>query len=140
MAQISEITGDENWIDNLKSTKNLINADYDNFTLRVRGGDSNKSGKPPTNPVGLSRSILHTLRKNPEEWVNIQCVGAKSLFIASVAFQMAASQIDSKGRPVELVNTQWTYDAEIGGKPAKGICMRILLFLNYMPDRRKPPY
>ena len=125
MAQNSEITGGEDWIDNLKSTKNLINTDYDNFTLRVRGGDSSKSGNKATNPVGLSRSILHTLRKNPEQWVNVQCVGAKSLFVASVAFQMAASEIESRARSVRLVNTQWTYEAEIGGKSAKGICMRI---------------
>jgi hypothetical protein len=123
MASVSEISGTE-WIDNLKNTKNLINNDYESFTLRVRGGDSNNS-KKATNPVGLSRSILHVLRKNPEQWVNVQCVGAKSLFIASVAFQMAASEIESHSRSVRLVNTQWTYAAEIGGKPAKGICMRI---------------
>jgi hypothetical protein len=38
---------------------------------------------------------------------------------------MAANEIEKHSRAVRLVNTQWTYAAEIGGKPAKGICMRI---------------
>jgi len=99
----------------------------DERTLRARGGDPNDPdpNRRPTDPVGLSRSILHVLRKNPDEWVNVHCVGAKALFTASVAFQMAASEIERYSRSVRLVNTQWTYAAEIGGKPAKGICMRI---------------
>jgi len=121
MASVNEISN----VGNLKSTKNLINLNSETFTLRVRGGDSNDPLKKATDPIGLSRSILHVLRKNPDEWVNVQCVGAKSLFIASIAFQMAATEIERYSRSVRLVNTQWTYAAEIGGKPAKGICMRI---------------
>jgi hypothetical protein len=119
----------ENWIENLKmSTNNITSNDSNNsFTLRVKGGDahSDDPSKKATDPVGLSRSILHVLRKNQEGWVNVHCVGAKSLFTASIAFQMAASEIERYSRSIRLVNTQWTYTAEIGGKPAKGICMRI---------------
>lgn len=116
----------ENWIENLNNTKtvNLINTST-SFTLRVRGGDSENSDKKSTDPVGLSRSILHVLRQNQDGWVNVQCVGAKSLYIASIAFQLAASEIEKYSRSVRLVNTQWTYAAEIGGKPAKGINIRI---------------
>ena len=123
MVSISEMTN-ENWIAKLNKSNNLIDND-ETFTLRVRGGDHNDSGKKSTDPVGLSRSILHVLKKNQDGWVNVQCVGAKSLFIASIAFQMAASEIEKYSRSVRLVNTQWTYVAEIAGKPAKGICMRI---------------
>lgn len=125
MASNNAISSGENWVENLKVAKNLINTNEENFTLRVRGGDSNDPSRKSTDPVGLSRSILHVLEKNPEEWVNVKCVGAKSLFIASVAFQMAASEIEKHSRALRLVNTQWTYATEIGGKPAKGICMRI---------------
>ncbi len=119
----------ENWIETLQLAKiSSTSKDVDcPYTLRVKGGDS-KSDDPnrkSTDPVGLSRSILHVLRQNPDQWVNVQCVGAKSLFIASIAFQMAANEIEKHSRAVRLVNTQWTYAAEIGGKPAKGICMRI---------------
>jgi hypothetical protein len=91
----------------------------------VRGGDSENSEKKSTDPVGLSRSILHVLRQNQDGWVNVQCVGAKSLYITSIAFQLAASEIEKYSRSVRLVSTQWTYTAEIGGKPAKGINIRI---------------
>ena len=120
----------ENWIETLQLAKNLTSTSKDidsPYTLRVKGGDS-KSDDPSrksTDPVGLSRSILHVLRQNQDNWVNVQCVGAKSLFIASIAFQMAANEIEKHSRAVRLVNTQWTYAAEIGGKPDKGICMRI---------------
>lgn len=125
MATINSITNGDSWVENLSVAKNLINTNEDSFTIRVRGGDSNDPSKKATDPVGLSRSILHVLDQNPEEWVNVKCVGAKSLFIASIAFQMAASEIEKHSRALRLVNTQWTYSAEIGGKPAKGICMRI---------------
>jgi|LauGreDrversion4_2_1035121.scaffolds.fasta_scaffold510254_2 hypothetical protein len=118
----------ENWIDNLNSSRNLNldnTSDKNSFTLRVRGGDSENSEKKSTDPVGLSRSILHVLRQNQDGWVNVQCVGAKSLYIASIAFQLAASEIEKYSRSVRLVSTQWTYAAEIGGKPAKGINIRI---------------
>jgi hypothetical protein len=123
MASISEIANKEKLLENLNKPSNLIINNDDSYTLRVRGGDG--ADKKSTDPVGLSRSILHVLRKNQDGWVNVQCVGAKSVFIASIAFQMAASEIERYSRSVRLVNTQWTYAAEIGGKPAKGICMRI---------------
>ena len=125
MASIQELTNNEHWSENLRvANKSLTTDTNESFTLRVRGageGSNNKS----TDPVGLSRSILHVLRKNQEGWVNVQCVGAKSLFIASIAYQMAASEIEKYSKSVRLVNTQWTYATEIAGKPAKGICMRI---------------
>jgi len=64
----------ENWIDNLNTrTLNLDNSTEKNtFTLRVRGGDSENSEKKSTDPVGLSRSILHVLRQNQDGWVNVQ--------------------------------------------------------------------
>jgi hypothetical protein len=124
MAPISDMTNNERWVEKLNVSHNLIN-DNESFTLRVRGGDSADPSKKSTDPLGLSRSILHVLRKNQDGWVNVHCVGAKSLFIASIAFQMAASEIEKHSRSLRLVNTQWTYSAEIGGKPAKGICMRI---------------
>lgn len=122
---MNQMSNNESWIENLQASKNLTAIDNDSFTLRVRGGDSSDANKKATDPVGLSRSILHVLRKNQDGWVNVHCVGAKSLFTASIAFQMAASEIEKYSRSVRLVNTQWTYMAEIGGKPAKGICMRI---------------
>lgn len=118
----------ENWIDNLNKSNTIdlnLHLKKDSFTLRVRGGEKENSDKKSTDPVGLSRSILHVLRQNQDGWVNVQCVGAKSLYIASIAFQLAASEIEKYSRSVRLVNTQWTYAAEIGGKPAKGINMRI---------------
>src|SRR5579862_2310813 len=81
-----------------------------NFTLRVCGGDN------PTDPVGLSRSILHVLKENPDGWVNLQCVGAKSLFIACKAYQLSSAEIEKHTKSIRLVNTQWAYNAEIGGQ------------------------
>lgn len=114
-------------IDTPNEYKITTSDGFGSFTLRVRGGDP-KSEDPrnrPTDPVGLSRSILHVLRQNQDGWVNVQCVGAKALSIACSAFMMAATEIERHSRSVRLVNTQWQYAAEIGGKPAKGICVRI---------------
>ena len=67
MATINSMTNGDSWVENLSVAKNLINTNEDSFTIRVRGGDSNEPNKKATNPVGLSRSILHVLDQNPEE-------------------------------------------------------------------------
>ena len=50
MAAISSMTNGDNWVENLSVAKNLINANEDSYTIRVRGGDSNDPNKKATDP------------------------------------------------------------------------------------------
>ena len=94
-------------------------------TLRARGGDSNDPdpAKRPTDPVGLSRSILHVLKDN--EYVRVLSVGLTALSSVMTAFRLASREVESLTNGSVLVCRQSEYTAEIGGKKAKGISTRI---------------
>ena len=94
-------------------------------TLRARGGDSNDPDphKRPTDPVGLSRSILHVLKEN--EYVRVLSVGPTALNAVMSAFRLASREVESLTNGSVLVCRQSEYTAEIGGKKAKGISTRI---------------
>ena len=96
-------------------------------TLRVRGGNPNDPDEKrrPTDPVGLSRSLLKVLLQNPERVVRLQCVGSTALYIASEAFRLAAADFEQRQHGFVLVNRQSTYTANVGGRNAKGICLRV---------------
>ena len=53
------------------------------------------------------------------------CVGSPALSIACTAFQLAAQKIEKTEHGIVLVNRQSVYTANIGGKPAKGVCLRV---------------
>jgi hypothetical protein len=97
----------------------------DTRTLRARGGDPNDPdhGKRPTDPVGLSRSILHVLKDN--EYVRVLSVGPTALSSVMSAFRLASREVESLTNGSVLVCRQSEYTAEIGGKKAKGISTRI---------------
>lgn len=94
-------------------------------TLRARGGDVNDAdpAKRPTDPVGLSRSILHVLKDN--EYVRVLSVGPTALSSVMTAFRLASREVESLTNGSVLVCRQSEYTAEIGGKKAKGISTRI---------------
>ena len=52
-------------------------------------------------------------------------LGSSSNFLHFIKSRFLCSEIEKYSRSVRLVSTQWTYTAEIGGKPAKGINIRI---------------
>jgi hypothetical protein len=56
------------------------------------------------------------------QWLTNASIKKQELLIEDIE---AASEIEKYSRSVRLVSTQWTYTAEIGGKPAKGINIRI---------------
>jgi hypothetical protein len=97
------------------------------YTLRVKGGDykSEDESKRPTDPVGLSRSILHVLADNPDGWCKLNSVGATALNSAMSAYRLAAADYMQKTKGSELVCTQSEYTAVIASNPTKGICTRI---------------
>ena len=97
----------------------------DTRTLRARGGDPNDPdhGKRPTDPVGLSRSILHVLKDN--EYARVLSVGPTALSSVMSAFRLASREVESLTNGSVLVCRQSEYTAEIGGKKAKGISTRI---------------
>ncbi len=99
----------------------------DQYTLRVRGGDQadNDPRKRPTDPVGLSRSILHVLYQNKDGYVNIQSVGPVALNVVMTAFRIASEEAEKRTKGSVLVCRQSEYTAEIGGRRRKGICTRI---------------
>jgi hypothetical protein len=59
--------------------------------LRARGGDPNDvdENRRPTDPVGLSRSILHVLKEH--EYVRVLSVGPTALASVMSAFRLASS-------------------------------------------------
>ena len=93
--------------------------------LRARGGDPNDPdiNRRPTDPVGLSRSIVHVLKEH--EYVNVLSVGPIALSSVMKAFRLASLEAESKSKGEVFVCRQSEYDAEIGGKKAKGVCTRI---------------
>lgn len=95
--------------------------------LRVRGGDPNDPDEKrrPTDPMGLSRSLLKVLLGNPERVVRLQCVGPVAYNIAGEAFAIAAADYEKTEHGFVLVNRQSTYTASVGGRDAKGKCWRV---------------
>jgi len=93
--------------------------------LKARGGDPNDAdeNRRPTDPVGLSRSILHVLRDH--EYVRVLSVGPTALASVMSAFRLASREIESLTNGSVLVCRQSEYSAEIGGKKAKGVSTRI---------------
>ena len=93
--------------------------------LKARGGDPNDSdeNRRPTDPVGLSRSILHVLKDH--EYVRVLSVGPTALASVMSAFRLASREIESLTNGSVLVCRQSEYSAEIGGKKAKGVSTRI---------------
>lgn len=97
----------------------------DPTTLRVRGGDPNHAepNRRPTDPSGLSRSILHVLSEH--EYVKIESVGPVAMNVVMAAFRMACEVAESRDSGVVLVMRQSKYTAEIGGKKADGVRSRV---------------
>jgi hypothetical protein len=93
--------------------------------LKARGGDPNDAdeNRRPTDPVGLSRSILHVLKDH--EYVRVLSVGPTALASVMSAFRLASREIESLTNGSVLVCRQSEYSAEIGGKKAKGVSTRI---------------
>lgn len=107
-----------------------INADKhkkmsDPRTLKAKGGDPHDPDdtRRPTDPVGLSRSILHVLKNH--DYVRILSVGPTALSSVMSAYRLASRDIESLTNGSVLVCRQSEYSAEIGGKKTKGICTRI---------------
>ena len=112
-------------IENESNTdERFIFADDPN-TLRVRGAllESDGNSKKPTDPVALSRAILHILGKS--EYVRILSVGPNALSITMKAFRLAANAAESRTNGAVLVCRQSEYEAIIANKKTKGICTRI---------------
>jgi hypothetical protein len=93
--------------------------------LKARGGNLNDSdpNKRPTDPVGLSRSILHVLKDH--EYVRVLSVGPTALSSVMSAFRLASREIESLTNGSVLVCRQSEYTAEVNGKKTKGISTRI---------------
>jgi stage V sporulation protein SpoVS len=93
--------------------------------LKARGGDMNNEdpSRRPTDPVGLSRSILHVLKEH--EYVRILSVGPTALSSVMAAFRLASREVESLTNGSVLVCRQSEYNAEIAGKKTKGISTRI---------------
>ena len=93
--------------------------------LKARGGDPNDpdENRRPTDPVGLSRSILHVLKDH--EYVRVLSVGPTALASVMSAFRLASREIESLTNGSVLICRQSEYSAEIGGKKAKGVSTRI---------------
>lgn len=109
-----------------QSGEEILHLPFDDpHTLRVRGGDPNDPdpAKRPTDPVGLSRSILHVLERH--EYVRVLSVGPTAMNSVMTAFRLAAQVVEGKTHGSVLVTRQSEYSAEIAGKRAKGICTRI---------------
>ena len=97
------------------------------YTLKVKGGD-NKSpdeSKRPTDPVGLSRSILHVLDSNPSGYCKINSVGPVALNAAMAGFRLASISYSSRTKGTVLVMTQSEYTAQVAGNNTRGVCTRI---------------
>jgi stage V sporulation protein SpoVS len=103
-------------------SKNNVN---DPRILKARGGDLHAEDptKRPTDPVGLSRSILHVLKDH--EYVRILSVGPTALSSTMTAFRLASREIESLTNGSVLVCRQSEYNAEVAGKKTKGISTRI---------------
>jgi stage V sporulation protein SpoVS len=108
--------------ENLSDEKFVFAADP--TVLRVRGASNEHSqDKKPTDPVALSRAILHVLAEH--EHVRVLSVGPKALEITMKAFRLAAQAVESRTNGAVLVCRQAEYEAIIADKKTKGICTRI---------------
>lgn len=97
----------------------------DPFTLRAKGGDvdPDNPSKKPTDPMRLSRAILHVLKEN--EYVRILSVGPKAQIIVMKAFRLAAQEAESRTNGAVLVCRQSEYEAMVGNNKTRGVCTRI---------------
>jgi hypothetical protein len=96
----------------------------DPYTLKVRGGEGTPDNpKKPTDPVALSRAVLHVLADS--DYVRILSVGPKALNITMKAFRLAAQEAESRTNGAVLVARQSEYEAIVANKKTKGICTRI---------------
>ena len=97
----------------------------DTRILKARGGDPNDpdESKRPTDPIGLSRSILHVLKEH--EYVRVLSVGPTALSSVMSAFRLASREVESLTNGSVLICRQSEYSAEIAGRKAKGISTRI---------------
>jgi hypothetical protein len=98
-------------IDEIKPPKN------DPQVLRAKGGDS------PTDPIGLSQSIIHVLKEF--DHVKVLSVGPTALNSVMAAFRIASIEVTTHTNGSVLVCRQSEYTAEINGKKAKGVSTRI---------------
>lgn len=116
-------------IENLEEPATINNdkpkVKIDPRILKARGGDPNDADekKRPTDPVGLSRSILHVLKDH--EYVRVLSVGPTALSSVMTAFRLASRDIESLTNGSVLVCRQSEYSADINGKKTKGISTRI---------------
>lgn len=90
---------------------------YDPCSLRVKGGEN------PTDPVALSRSILHVL--STHDHVSLFSVGPKAHDISMRAFRLASKEAEGRTNGAVLVCRQAEYEAVVANKKTKGICTRI---------------
>jgi len=99
----------------------------DPYTLYVRGGnqDDDDPKKRPTDPRGLSRSMIHVLAQNPDGFVKLKSVGPTAMNIVMHAFRLTSETTERRTNGVVLVARQSEYTAEIAGKRSVGICTRI---------------
>ena len=106
-------------------TEEPVNKISDPRILKARGGDPNDpdDSRRPTDPIGLSRSILHVLKEH--EYVRVLSVGPTALSSVMSAFRLASREVESLTNGSVLVCRQSEYSAEIAGKKAKGISTRI---------------
>ncbi len=98
-------------IDDVKPQKN------DPQVLRAKGGEN------PTDPIGLSQSIIHVLKEF--DHVKILSVGPTALSSVMAAFRIASIEVATHTNGSVLVCRQSEYTAEINGKKAKGVSTRI---------------
>lgn len=116
-------------IENLEEPATINNdkpkVKIDPRILKARGGDPNDPDEKrrPTDPVGLSRSILHVLKDH--EYVRVLSVGPTALSSVMTAFRLASRDIESLTNGSVLVCRQSEYSADINGKKTKGISTRI---------------
>ena len=106
-------------------TNNELETKNDPCTLKVRGGVFNpeKPDKKPTDPVALSRAILHVLGKY--DHVKVLSVGPNSMAIVMKAFRLAAVEAESRTNGAVLVCRQSEDDTIVADKKTKGVCTRI---------------
>lgn len=112
-------------IENDNNTDEKFIFSDDPNTLRVRGAAFNEDqpDRKPTDPVALSRAILHILGKS--EYVRVLSVGPNALSITMKAFRLAANAAESRTNGAVLVCRQSEYEAIVADKKTKGICTRI---------------
>ena len=117
---------EESTVDTTATTNTPVDKEHDDpYTLYVRG-NSDDPKKPSTDPRGLSRSILHSLRQNPGGFVQLKTVGPTSLNIAMRAFRLACDITESRTKSVVLVMRQSEFTAMVKNKPTIAVCTRII--------------